>query len=91
MTRKLAISVPDDVAERLDRESNVSAFIVDSVRRRMASESTRRTLAEAGFTIDEERIEATRRRLDELQSAITPDLRVRAAELKTRIDRGRPW
>lgn len=34
MTRKLTISVPDDVAVVLDRQANVSAYITEAVRRR---------------------------------------------------------
>jgi hypothetical protein len=33
MTRRLTISVPDDVAERIDREPNASAFIAELIRR----------------------------------------------------------
>ena len=33
MTRRLTISLPDDVAERIDREPNASAFIAGLIRR----------------------------------------------------------
>jgi hypothetical protein len=33
MTRRLTISVPDDIAERIDREPNASAFIAGLIRR----------------------------------------------------------
>jgi hypothetical protein len=42
MTKKLAISVPDDVAARLDQESNVSASITEAVRVRIAAEDVGR-------------------------------------------------
>jgi hypothetical protein len=90
MTRKLAISVPDDVAERLDREGNVSAFIVESVRRRMRAESVRQTLTDAGFTLTDEGIAAAGRHLDELRAAITPEVRQKAAEIRARLIEGRP-
>jgi hypothetical protein len=38
MTRRLTISVPDDIAERIDREPNASAFIADLVRRATRNE-----------------------------------------------------
>ena len=49
MTRKLTISLPDEIAERLDREKNVSAFVADSIRRRMEAEQSRRVLTQLGF------------------------------------------
>lgn len=36
--RKLSISVPPDVAARLEREPNASAFLVEAARARMRSE-----------------------------------------------------
>jgi hypothetical protein len=38
MTRRLTISLPDDVAARLDAEANASAFIADAVRQRIRAE-----------------------------------------------------
>lgn len=52
--RKLSISVPEDVAERLEREPNTSAFLVDTVRARMRAEAFRAMLAERGITITPE-------------------------------------
>jgi hypothetical protein len=91
MTRKIAISVPDDVAERLDREPNVSAFITESLRRRMAGERVRDTLSGAGFTVSDEGVDQAARELDELRSGVTPQLRQEAAELRDRLKSGRPW
>jgi hypothetical protein len=90
MTKKLAISVPDDVAERLAREHNVSAFIVESVRRRMTSESVRQTLTDAGFRLTDEGIAAAGRHLDELRAAITDEVRQKAAEIRAQLTVGRP-
>jgi hypothetical protein len=91
MTKKLAVSVPDDVAERLAREPNVSAYVTEAVRLRMRSEQTREMLRSAGFKITDEgvaRAAAERRRLLE---SITPELRAHAAELYARIQQGRVW
>lgn len=85
MTKKLAISVPDDVADRLAREPNVSAFVTEAVRRRMASEKTREMLAAVGFEITDEDIAETRAEMERLRASITPELRAEAARLRDEI------
>jgi hypothetical protein len=90
MTRKLAISVPDDVAARLDRESNVSAFITEAVRVRIVAEDVRSALTAAGFVLSDEGIDRAGEELDLLRATVTPELREQAAELRARIARGRP-
>jgi len=90
MTRKIAISVPDDIAERLDREPNVSAFIAESVRIRMAGESVRQALSSAGFALTEEGRARATQELDKLQASVTPELRGKAADLQAHIKGGRP-
>ncbi|MEU5938606.1 hypothetical protein ABZ807_05360 [Micromonospora sp. NPDC047548] len=89
MTKKIAISVPDDVAERLAEEPNVSAFVTESIRRRMAGESTRRALEQVGFKITDEALEEAGRKLDQAHRAITPELRAKAAALLSEASRGR--
>ncbi|MET8260793.1 hypothetical protein [Micromonospora sp. NPDC005205] len=89
MTKKIAISVPDDVAERLALEPNVSAFITDSVRQRMASEHTRRALRRVGFQLTNEGLAEAGRKLDEAHAKITPELRSKAAALLGEASRGR--
>ncbi|MEO3779747.1 hypothetical protein ABGB16_23480 [Micromonospora sp. B11E3] len=89
MTRKIAISVPDDVAERLAKEPNVSAFITESVRQRMAGERTRRALRQVGFQLTEAGLTEAGRKLDEAQAKITPELRAKAAALLSEASRGR--
>ncbi len=91
MTRKIAISVPDDVAERLEREPNVSAFITEAVRRRMAGESVRNAMTAAGFTLTEEDLARAGTELDELEASVTPELRRKAMELQARIKSRQPW
>lgn len=46
MTRRLTISLPDDVAERIDREPNASAFIAGLIRRANRYEELQRHLRE---------------------------------------------
>ena len=90
MTRKLTISLPDDVAERLDREKNVSAFIAESVRQRMTAEQTRRVLSQLGFDLSSDGMAATAMAYDDAMTGVTPDLRARAAALVSEARQGRP-
>jgi hypothetical protein len=53
VTRKITISVPDDVAERLDREPNVSGYITGLARADIYRETVHQHLAEAGITVTE--------------------------------------
>lgn len=89
MTRKLAISVPDDVAERLDREPNVSAFISEAVRRMIVSERVRHQLAGAGLEVTDERVAAASAELETLHASVSPELRAAAAEVRSRLKPGR--
>lgn len=89
MTKKIAISVPDDVAAHLSNEPNVSAYITNAVRARMHSDIVRNTLRERGFQITEESIADARASLDEAQASITPELRAQAETLRTEIERTR--
>ncbi|MFI6238291.1 hypothetical protein ACIBEF_00260 [Micromonospora sp. NPDC050795] len=89
MTKKIAISVPDDVAERLAKEPNVSAFITASVRGLMAGERTRQALREVGFVLTDAGLAEAGRKLDEAQAKITPELRAKAAALLSESSRGR--
>src|SRR5262245_51301449 len=89
MTRKIAISVPDDVAERLEREPNVSAYVSGAVRRRMSAERTREALAALGFNITDEDIARAHVEHRQLMESVTPELRVKAAAVKAELDRVR--
>jgi hypothetical protein len=89
MTKKIAISVPDDVAERLARESNVSAYITESVRGRMAGERAREILNAAGFAITDDEMEKAGKEIDRAYAGVTPELLAHAARLRAEIHRGR--
>ncbi|MGN9811312.1 hypothetical protein ACTMSW_18360 [Micromonospora sp. BQ11] len=60
--RKLSISVPPDVAERLEREPNASAYIVQAVRDRMRLDALDAELAHAGIAITEQGVAQARAR-----------------------------
>ena len=48
---KKSFSLPADVAERLEREPNASAYVVDAVRARMRAEDLDAELARRGMTV----------------------------------------
>lgn len=50
----MSISVPPDVARRLEQEPNVSRFFVDAARTRMRAEQLAAVLAEAGVVVTDE-------------------------------------
>jgi hypothetical protein len=63
MTRKLSISVPDDVAAWLDRQGNVSSAITEVIRGHLASQHTAEVLRRAGFDPSEDGKRQWRERL----------------------------
>ena len=87
MTKKIAISVPDDVAARLEREPNVSAFITEAVRARMTGESVRRTLEQAGFVLTDEGRTRVAEEFAALRASITPEVERRSAEIRALTQR----
>ncbi|MEO3775559.1 hypothetical protein ABGB16_01660 [Micromonospora sp. B11E3] len=58
--RKLSISVPPDVAERLAREPNASAYLVDAARALMRREALAAELAHQGIEVTEEGVASAR-------------------------------
>lgn len=85
MTKKLAISVPDDVAERLAQEENVSAFVTRLVRGRMGGEEIRRIYRERGTPLSEDEIRRAGEEMDQLQAAITPEKRAELEDFSARV------
>ena len=70
MTRKISVSLPDDVAERLDGKANVSAYVTDALEAQYSREQTERLNLSTGVTAtDEERGQARRRARDVLARA----------------------
>lgn len=60
--RKLSISVPPDVAERLEQEPNASAYITQAVRDRMRLDALDAELAHAGMQITDQGVAEARAR-----------------------------
>lgn len=67
MTRKLSISLPDDVAEELDRVDNASAYIAEAIRLRRRRERTREMLERHGVQVTDEGVSAMGERLRALE------------------------
>ena len=90
MTKKIAISVPDDVAERLaagDIE-NVSAYVTAAVRRQIVTEQLRKDLERSGIRVTQEGVDRWRRILAERRAHMTPARWRAARERLDRIVRG---
>ncbi|GAB7047945.1 hypothetical protein [Catenuloplanes indicus] len=87
MTKKIAISVPDDVAAHLAQQSNVSAYVTEAVRGRMHRDIVRNSLRERGHEITEASIAAARSEIDRIQASITPELRAQAEEFRAELER----
>jgi metal-responsive CopG/Arc/MetJ family transcriptional regulator len=68
MTRRFSISLPDDVAAELDNVENASAYIANALREHRRRESTRKLLAEAGYTITEAGVRDMRERVRALEA-----------------------
>ncbi|MEU5565078.1 hypothetical protein [Micromonospora musae] len=60
--RKLSISVPPDVAERLEQEPNASAYVTQAVRDRMRLDALDAELAHTGIEITEQGVAEARAR-----------------------------
>jgi hypothetical protein len=55
MTRRITVSLPDDVAAYLDKHPNSSAVVADAIRARMArGEAVAEALRAVGFTLTDE-------------------------------------
>lgn len=89
MTKKIAISVPDDVAERLAREPNVSAYVTDSVRKAMRTERSHEMMRRAGMVYSDEELARARERLVKAREAWTPELHAKWLALFGEMNRVR--
>ncbi|MEW2442737.1 hypothetical protein [Micromonospora marina] len=64
MTRRITISLPDDVAEYVERShGTTSGFIADVLRRKMRVDGLRARWAEHGYLVADEDVERARCRL----------------------------
>ncbi|MCI0686108.1 MAG: hypothetical protein L0Y54_02560 [Sporichthyaceae bacterium] len=91
MTKKITVSLPDDVAERLEHEDNASAYVADAIRRRMAAETARAQLEAAGFAITDEGLKAAEAEYAAALASISPEQRAHAEALSAEVRRARRW
>ena len=64
MTRRITISLPDDVAAYAEQAGhNTSGFIADVLRRRMRADSLRARWADLGYVVTDADVQRTRERL----------------------------
>ncbi len=62
-SRRLSITLPEDVARVLDDQPNASAYIAESLRLRSRRESALRAVSEAGYDITQQGVDRMRTRL----------------------------
>lgn len=82
--RKLSISVPADVAERLDRAPNASGYVTDAVRARVRAEQVDDLLASQGIVVTPERRAQAAAARARARAAWTPE---RWEQLQDRVRR----
>ncbi|MBB5873831.1 hypothetical protein F4553_007265 [Allocatelliglobosispora scoriae] len=68
MTRKLSISLPDDVAEHLDHVENASAYIAEAIKLRRRRDTTRDMLSRHGIPVTDQGVAAAKTRLLDLEA-----------------------
>lgn len=86
MTRRITISLPDDVAAYVERtQGNTSGFIAGILRRKMRADDLRARWAELGYVVTDEDVERTRQRLAELPP-ISDEQHVRNLEWLRQFD-----
>ena len=67
MTRRITISLPDDVAAYAERAgNNTSGFIADVLRRRMRADNLRARWAQLGYLVTDDDVDRARARLGTL-------------------------
>ncbi|SNT65082.1 hypothetical protein SAMN05421812_1205 [Asanoa hainanensis] len=81
MTKKITVSLPDDVAERLGSERNVSFFVADLIRRQITHERTMALLAESGYSITDEEMDEAFSEVQDAKRTMDARLRRHAEEV----------
>jgi hypothetical protein len=67
MTRRITISLPDDVAAYAERAgNNTSGFVAEVLRRQMRADSLRARLADLGYPVTDSDLDRARRRVNAL-------------------------
>ena len=85
------MGLPDDLVEQLKDKPNLSAYVADALRRRVAADDVRARLRSVGYDITDEQVAQARADFQE-ERALTranPDLRLAAAKLYAEAAAGR--
>ena len=83
MTKRITVSLPDDIAGYLEAETNVSAVVADAVRARMdRGAAALAVLRAAGFAITEEGLARRRGTLPRLSPQQAADSRRRREQVE---------
>lgn len=63
-SRRISITLPEEVAKVLDDQPNASAYIAESLRMRTRRETALRVVTEAGYEITQAGVDKMRARLE---------------------------
>jgi hypothetical protein len=85
MTRKIAISLPDDIADHLRDKPNVSAYVAESIRRRIDADYVHVRLLSVGLELTDDALSTARQEFEAARGAVDDDLRVAAAALHDQV------
>jgi hypothetical protein len=70
MTKKITISVPDDVAAFLEQQENVSGYLTALARRDLRRQIGLKQLADAGFNLTPEGVERMRAKFADARARV---------------------
>jgi metal-responsive CopG/Arc/MetJ family transcriptional regulator len=73
MTRRITITLPDELAARLDLESNASAFIAKALIEYTRTERTWEMLRKSGYIPTPESRARARQKMDDARARVTPE------------------
>ena len=83
MTKRITVSLPDDVAAYLEHEENASAAVADAVRARMErGKAIAATLRAAGYNLTDEGIAAARDKLPPMPEDLKAEIQRRWEMIK---------
>lgn len=84
-SRRITVSLPEDVATYLESRDNASAEVAAAVRQQMRrGQAIKAALRAVGYQIDDERIERLRGTMPRLSEDVRAEALRRRAELKAR-------
>jgi hypothetical protein len=87
MTRRITISLPDDVAAFVDQHTNASGFITEVVRGRMTAEALRERLAQHGVVVTDAGVQRCREQMAAMPP-VTPTVSRRRRSWLTQFGTG---